>query len=274
MNTKILVCCHKDDLMASNPPYLPIHVGKSIATATLPIVGDDTGDNISHKNKFYSELTGIYWAWKNMPDADIIGVCHYRRYFDFHHQVGYPHTDISIDKFGQTNLNVPNNILRKVARGDVVVASPRYLRETVELQYCFSHDSNDYHILKDVIEQHSSSAIHHAFRSVVHSGCTFHPYNMFIMRKQDFDDYCSWLFETLRLVEQETGLPQRDVYQNRVFGFMSERLLKVWLVAKKKHVIERPVICFNERPSAKGHFYCSYKLSGWRRKFGLLLMRM
>ena len=43
-------------------------------------LADDTGDNISAKNCYYSELTGLYWVWKNVKDPDYVGVCHYRRY--------------------------------------------------------------------------------------------------------------------------------------------------------------------------------------------------
>ena len=85
-NVKILVCCHKQDVCATEPPYFPIQVGKAISQVDLGIQGDDTGDNISHKNASYCELTGMYWAWKNLKDVDVIGLCHYRRYFDFYGQ--------------------------------------------------------------------------------------------------------------------------------------------------------------------------------------------
>lgn len=41
---------------------------------------DNEGDNISAKNPYYCELTGIYYAWKNIP-AEYLGLVHYRRYF-------------------------------------------------------------------------------------------------------------------------------------------------------------------------------------------------
>lgn len=83
MNNKItiLVCCHKQDYYAQKYPFLPIQVGRAISSVDLGIQGDDTGDNISWKNRNYCELTALYWAWKNLKEVDIIGLCHYRRYF-------------------------------------------------------------------------------------------------------------------------------------------------------------------------------------------------
>lgn len=46
----------------------------------LPYIGDDTGDNITQKNKNYCELTAMYWIWK-YDSSKIVGLCHYRRYF-------------------------------------------------------------------------------------------------------------------------------------------------------------------------------------------------
>ena len=79
MNVKIVVTTHKPYRMPSEDLYLPVHVG----AANKPDLGytrDDSGDNISEKNKNYCELTGLYWAWKNL-DAECIGLAHYRRHF-------------------------------------------------------------------------------------------------------------------------------------------------------------------------------------------------
>ena len=80
MNIKILVAAHKAYQMPTDPMYMPIHVGKEGKELELGYVGDNTGDNISLKNPNFCELTGIYWAWKNL-EADYIGLAHYRRHF-------------------------------------------------------------------------------------------------------------------------------------------------------------------------------------------------
>lgn len=79
MDTRIYVMTHKEIAEISDEIYIPLQVGRAGKQA-LGYIGDDTGDQISEKNLFYCELTGIYWLWKNVK-CDIIGICHYRRYF-------------------------------------------------------------------------------------------------------------------------------------------------------------------------------------------------
>ena len=42
---------------------------------------DDTGDNISNKNRVFGQTTGIYWIWKNVS-ADYVGICTYRLFWN------------------------------------------------------------------------------------------------------------------------------------------------------------------------------------------------
>ena len=79
MDIKILVAAHKKYWMPDDDVYIPVHVGRE-GKEDLGYIGDNTGDNISAKNANYCELTGLYWAWKNLK-CDYIGLCHYRRYF-------------------------------------------------------------------------------------------------------------------------------------------------------------------------------------------------
>ncbi|MBQ3973839.1 MAG: DUF4422 domain-containing protein, partial [Lachnospiraceae bacterium] len=73
---KIIVASHKSYWMPEDPVYLPVQVGAA-GKEDLGYVRDDSGDNISGKNVNYCELTGLYWAWKNL-EADYIGLAHYR----------------------------------------------------------------------------------------------------------------------------------------------------------------------------------------------------
>lgn len=79
-NVKIFICTHKETRFKKGEIYTPLLCGADYHKE-IKILGDNTGDNISIKNKNYCELTGIYWIWKNI-NSDYIGVCHYRRYFN------------------------------------------------------------------------------------------------------------------------------------------------------------------------------------------------
>ncbi len=81
LTIRILVTMHKPYRVPEDAMYLPIHVGAALHSKVLPgVQRDDEGDNISEKNPLYCELTGLYWAWKNL-DADYVGIAHYRRHF-------------------------------------------------------------------------------------------------------------------------------------------------------------------------------------------------
>ena len=70
---------HKKYQMPRDEMYLPLHVGCE-GKENIGFQGDNTGENISTKNPNFCELTGLYWAWKNL-DAEYIGLVHYRRHF-------------------------------------------------------------------------------------------------------------------------------------------------------------------------------------------------
>ena len=71
---------HKKYEKLNNDIYIPLQVGAALHNS-LGYHSDNTGDNISERNPYYSELTGLYWLYKNDSDCDITGLCHYRRYF-------------------------------------------------------------------------------------------------------------------------------------------------------------------------------------------------
>lgn len=79
MDIKVIVATHRPCAVSTDPLYIPLQVGAA-GKESIGLRRDDTGENISEKNPFFCELTGLYWAWKNLS-AEYIGLVHYRRYF-------------------------------------------------------------------------------------------------------------------------------------------------------------------------------------------------
>lgn len=78
-NIKLLVAMHKAYCLPEDAVYAPIQVGGVHIPGMENALRDDTGENISNKNRSYCELTALYWGWKNLQ-ADYLGLVHYRRY--------------------------------------------------------------------------------------------------------------------------------------------------------------------------------------------------
>ena len=98
MKIKIIVACHKPYNVPKSNIFYPIEVGAINHQNNFLQLRDDLGDdNISKKNSSYCELTAIYWAWKNM-DYDVIGLCHYRRYFSIKRKILFDNIKYIIDE--------------------------------------------------------------------------------------------------------------------------------------------------------------------------------
>lgn len=247
-NLKILLCCHKDDYILKTEPYLPIHLGKSRSNIDLGIIGDNTGDNISDKNYCYCELTGMYWAWKNLKNVDFIGLCHYRRFFDFHKQckTGFPLTAFPTHSIEQMDLSVPISLLPKLEKGYIVTSKPIIYGQPLFINYCVNLLCEGFHTLREVVNTTQSPIFKKAFYEVMYHHNRLSPYNMFIMKWEDFDNYCKWLFPLLSEVEKRLDISHYSPAQIRIYGYMGEFLLNIWIYAMNKKRIYKPVIWFND----------------------------
>ncbi len=241
---KILVCCHKPDIVARQAPYVPVHVGAKTSKHTLDMIGDDTGDNISEKNCSYCELTGMYWAWKNLKDYDVIGLCHYRRYFDFHgiSRMFLPCDGIGSDRFENLDLSVPDKLINDIKAGAVVLAKKWTFRYPLGVTYCACHMSQDYRTLKQLIKETRPEREYLTFIDVMEKSNRLSPCNMFLMNAENFNSYCEWLFPILEELEKRIDTSNYNQYQKRVFGFIGERLLNVWVELKKLKAYRFPIV--------------------------------
>ena len=227
MSTVIAAVTHKEYGMPDDPLYIPLMAGSALMQDVPDnYVRDDSGDNISALNRSYCELTGLYWAWKNL-DVDNIGLCHYRRYFasrTSHRQI------LRLDEAEQ---------LMKIH--SVILPRPRrYFIETNYSQYIHAHHKQDLTITREIIESRYPKYIDAYDRVMLRrSG---HRFNMFIMKRALLNRYCIWLFDILGELEKKLDITEYIEKDRRVFGYVAERLLDVWLEANSLDYMELPYI--------------------------------
>lgn len=262
MKMKIIVAAHKPYNVYNDDIYTPIHVGKKLSPYNIEnMLGDDTGDNISEKNPMYCELTALYWAWKNLKDVDYIGLCHYRRYFDFHKQTSsyLPITAKPTKDFDTFNFSIPDYIKEELEKGTIILPKKLVLKESVYKHYCKEHYKKDIDTLQSAVNKLSDLETIREYNELM-SQNKFSPYNMFIMSWKNYDEYCTWLFKVLDMVEKQTDLTNYDSAQKRIYGYMSERLLNVYVNAQKKNLLYVPLVQFIDQQSVKNQSFIEHTL--------------
>ena len=190
-NVRILVCTHKEGPVRDDDIYMPVQVGKSASTIDLGCQGDDVGDNISGKNKTYCELTGLYWAWKNLKDVDYIGLCHYRRYFDLSPKK-YIFKHIESDSITwECFVKTPSTLdfADVFTQYDVILPTARVFDRSVVDEHIFNSGFIDYMILEQVILK-LYPAYRNSVLDVFYKKNYIPQRNMFIMKKELFPLLC------------------------------------------------------------------------------------
>ena len=89
-------------------------------------VKDNTGNNISKKNKNYGEYTFHYWIWKNYFEKinhEWIGFCQYRKFWTLKN---YDTQELNIEK-------IPDIVLKKIPDDfqnyDSILGKPYYINQ-------------------------------------------------------------------------------------------------------------------------------------------------
>lgn len=217
---KVIIATHKKYNMPNDIMYLPLHVGAE-GKEDLNYQKDNQGENISLKNPNFCELTGLYWAWKNL-DAEYIGLSHYRRHF-------------ATKKINKKDLF--NSVL-KIEEADEIfnktdIIVPKLRKYYIENLY--SHYANTLYveplditgeIIKEKYPEYMKEFNNLKKRTSAHM------FNMFIMKKDKFDEYCTWLFDILFELEKRVDSTKYDSFHARFYGRVSELLLDVWLNTK------------------------------------------
>ena len=222
---KIFVVMHKNiEVPNIDNNFINLLVGQqnNITLSSNNTVYDNTFDNISNQNKYFCELTGLYWIWKNV-DSDIIGLCHYRRYF-------------SKKYFSKNKKYLCNSgdFKKYLDNYDIVVPKIFVTKYLLYKGYEIGHHFEDmqlcYQIIKDKYPEYIES-----FNLVMNSDRLI-MFNMFVAKKNVIDEYCKWLFDILFEVQKLSNYLNYDDYQKRVFGFLAERLFTIWIEYNKNRL--------------------------------------
>ena len=219
-NVKIIVATHKKYKMPEDNIYIPLYVG-SKGKESIGFERDDNGINISEKNPYFCELTGLYWAWKNL-NADYIGLSHYRRHFTCNRRIPKKEEDkfkVLLNKY-QVNEILDNT--------DIILPKKRkYYIENLYDHYKHTMYIEPLDETRKIIEQQCPEYINEFDK--LHKRTSAHMFNMFIMKKEYLDSYCEWLFNILFELEKRMSSEQFDSFHSRFYGRVSELLLDVWI---------------------------------------------
>lgn len=253
MEIKVLVAAHKNYAMPKDDLYLPVFVGKAIhPDVNHSFQGDNTGDNISVKNPYYNELTAIYWGWKNL-DLDAMGLVHYRRYLSLNHKKSL---DAVLSRQQAVDLLQDHDIILPPKR--------RYYIETIESHYRHSHENEPLDVMTQVIAE-KYPEYQTSYQKVMKRTWA-HMFNMFIMKRGPLNEYCKWMFDVLSEVEKRIDISNYSTYEKRVYGFLSEPLLDVWLDQHPEYSTTEVNYVFMEHTNwfKKGSAFLKRKIVGYK----------
>lgn len=235
LKIEIYVATHKNSFFPQDEGYLPIFSAEKNKSKNKFLL-DNTGDNISYLNDSFCELTSHYWIYKN-TFSDFVGLNHYRRFFSFKSDFcqsyyKYDENGSIIVKDGD-KIASSKDIMESLKEFDIIVGSKWNLGSLAKHQYRDCHNIDDLFSLRHIVKDISPSFID-AYDFFWNECCEMIPCNMICCSRDIFNEYSSWLFSILLEMNKSKFYMGYDNYQKRVFGFLSERLLNIWILKNRE----------------------------------------
>ena len=234
---KLIVATHKECTVPNDNMYIPVHVGAACSKQALPYTRDNTGDHISSRNPVFCELTGLYWAWKNL-DCDWLGLVQYRRFF--------------ASGIKEKHIISEDELIPLLNHYKIFVPRKRhYYIETVYSHYDHTFDGHQFDVVRQIISDKHPDYLSD-FDHFMNQRSAY-LFNMMIMPRNLLDQYCSWLFDILFELEKQIDTTNMSAFEKRYAGRVSERLFNVWLIhhlrigtLQKRDIKELPYIYFEK----------------------------
>ena len=227
----VVVATHKAFDMPKDKMYIPLHVGaegkvdENGNPLDLGYQKDNTGDNISDKNSQFCELTGLYWAWKNL-DAEYLGLVHYRRHFKSLRRKNSENRFDNVLRYKELRPLLDDHAV-------FVTKKRRYYIETLEQHYAHNHFIKELDTARDIMLE-KYPEYKETYKKVMNRTYGY-MFNMMILRRDLMNEYCEWLFDILfeltKRLEDSSDGSERELtsFENRFPGRVSERIFNVWL---------------------------------------------
>lgn len=263
---KIYILTHKEIKEEYDKTlYYPLLNGSILLDEDYGYIRDDTGLNVSRLNIYLAELTGQYWAWKNSK-CDIIGFCHYRRWFA---------KNIFFKKLEK------NDIINDLKKHDIILPQKTRLKnnlfQTIKKELDKTPDYGakieDYKKLGEHIKINYPD-YYDAYNKTM-NGHGIYNNNMFICSMELANDYFTWLFSIFNSFKNELDLSKYPKNNKRVYGFFSEFLLTVY-VEKNNLKVKEHYIYLSERKIPQLHIiYRRYpSMTIFERTIGKILEKL
>lgn len=208
------------------------------------LIADNTGENISAKNKSYCELTTLYWAWKNV-ELDYYGFCHYRRLLSLSPDPLPGNRDWGVFQYDDLNEDALSELcwdeesLNSCVDGYDFLIAQHIDTGDLGAKDVWTHWQNaqelrngDYQLFLKIIHE-----IYPDFGGIADDfsrNRTFYPCNMFIAKRELLDEYCSMLFPLLDEFEKRTDMSTYSVEGKRITGHLAERFTGMYFEYLKK----------------------------------------
>lgn len=196
--------------------YVPLQVGAARCTERVAVLTDDQGDQISAKNGNYSELTGLYWLWKNvLPGGEqtmYYGIGHYRRILL-----------LTKDDLYRLQLNAI----------DVVLPYPMRYWPNAAAHHKRYLSPSDWQAVERALQELAPREAEHLAH--VMGQPYFYNYNILLARQDVLSAYCAWLFPVLKRVE-ELSVPRGSERQDRYIGYVGETLCTLYFLCHQKEL--------------------------------------
>lgn len=199
---------HRDKPLRSHPELKPfehaIQAGAALTDRRVAPLQDNTGHNISAKNKQYCEMSATYWVWKNTKSA-WKGIEHYRR-----------HLLVSPEQLG--------------GEIDAVLPLPYLAYPNLLAQFRRFAGQNVLDALLLALKAlHPES--YDAYLDIL-NGQTQYTYNIVCAKETVFSDYCAWFFEITEYMETLTELAP-EIASTRALSYAAEVLTNLYFMSRQ-----------------------------------------